>query len=482
MKSRAGDTARLYHELSSYWYEPGVLQLPPKDHQLVVRDFVTNDRPTFPAHTKSYAGGLPAVDLPDRWPAPDMPAIDALGGAIGAEQVFDLEQLGRLLHLSAGVVRVATRRDGRFFRFRPAGSAGGLFPLELYVAARGVAGLEDGVWWYDPVAHALRLVGPAPGGQSTALVVNGIPWRTGWRYAERGYRHLCWDAGTMLPHPMLLAASVGIEARLWTTFPDAEVARLLGADMAQELPLAVIALGPGVPAITPGGDAIRGTIDAAPLEFPLVTLAHRAGNTSELGEPWPTVPVLADLGGSASLDEVILGRGSARELDGSASLTRERLEATLTLGLRGARVPHWLAVSAVDGIQPGVYRWPDLDAPVRTGDLRDELWRACWEQDLCRTASAVVISAIDLDSIDDRGYREAQLAAGVASGRIQLAATALGVAVSAMSFMDPLIPELLGAEVGGLLLTCLGVAPRTTKRAGTPRHPTDVSEPGLGGS
>src|SRR6266508_1220324 len=30
------------------------------------------------------------------------------------------------------------------------------------------------------------------------LVLTGIPWRTGWKYTERGYRHLFWDAGMIL--------------------------------------------------------------------------------------------------------------------------------------------------------------------------------------------------------------------------------------------------------------------------------------------
>jgi hypothetical protein len=139
-------------------------------------------------------------------------------------------------------------------------------------------------------------------------------------------------------------------------------------------------------------------------------------------------------------------------------------------------VAHFVAVNGVDGMRPGVYRWPDLDVPVRAGDVRDELWVVCWEQDLCRDAGAVVASAIDLDTIDDRGYREAQIDAGIASGRLQLAATGLGFGASGMTFVDPELHALIGAPLAGLILTCLGVAPYRTKPAGTPRHPTDVSE------
>ena len=60
--------------------------------------------------------------------------------------------------------------------------------------------------------------------------MTGVPWRTGWRYRERGFRHIYWDAGTMLAQLLALADSTGLTARLFTTFPDAEVAALVGAD------------------------------------------------------------------------------------------------------------------------------------------------------------------------------------------------------------------------------------------------------------
>ena len=252
-----GDTARLYHRLSSYSGDPRAAWPTPIDHPLVRQDFAPNHRPTFPAHRKVYPDSIPTVELPTAWPPVHAPALDVLAGRHASPaRKLDLAGLARLLHLSAGVVRVAVRRDGRRFLFRPAGSAGGLFPLELYVAGRGVAGLPDGVYWYDPVAHSLRLVGPAPEGDATTIVVTGIPWRTGWRYAERGYRHMYWDAGTMLANTLALAEAGGYRPGFRTRFPDAAVARLVGADGTQEFPLAIVTIGRGAPAIGPGGEEI----------------------------------------------------------------------------------------------------------------------------------------------------------------------------------------------------------------------------------
>jgi SagB-type dehydrogenase family enzyme len=426
-----GRTARDYHRLTSV--SPETLE------PLVL------DLPAFPAPCKVYPDGPPTVALPDEW--------DARAG-------LDLAALARILHLSAGVVRTSRRPDGRFYHFRAAGSAGGRSPYEVYVAARGVAGLDDGVHWYDPVGHALRRVGPPAGGEATALVVTGIPWRTGWQYAERGFRHIYWDAGSMLAQTLALA---GPSARLFTRFPDAAVTRLVGADGVHEWPVALVALTPGAPAIDPGGDAVAGEVDTRPArEYPLVTRAQHAGDGDVLGGPWPDDPPAF-----AGLEDVILRRGSTRLMD-PVPVSRELFAACLGAGLPGR---HFVAVHAVDGVAPGLYEWPRL---VRAGDLREALFHVCMEQALARDAAFVVMAVADLEALDDRGYREAQLAAGIGDGRIHLAAFAGGAGATGMTFYDSELEALLGEPLAGLLFTCVGVPAYRGKRGGPPRAPVPI--------
>src|SRR5207247_810319 len=112
----------------------------------------------------------------------------------------------------------------------------------------------------------------------------------------------------------------------------------------------------------------------------------------------------------------------------------------------------------VTAVTSGLYRSPDLATPVRTGDLRQEMYHACMDQGLGCDAAFVVIAATEIATATHRSYREAQLAAGLAEGRLHLAAYALGAAASGMTFVDGLIPHLLGqANMEGLLLTCIGV-------------------------
>jgi hypothetical protein len=270
----------------------------------------------LPWFVKRFPGDLPRIRLPQELPPTAAPAVAVLAGtAETSRAVLDLAQLSRLLYLSAGVVRTMERPYG-LHPFRAAGSAGGRFPLEVYVAVPPGGPLPAGVHWYDPWNHALAQVGPAPRGGGPAMVVTGVPWRTGWRYRERGYRHVYWDAGTILAQLLVLADSAGLAAALYTRFPDGQVAATVGADRVHEIPVAVIGLDESAPAVEPGGPAAAGEVDAAPVEFPLATAAQRAGEGGRLGRPWERggpvrVPVLA----SAPVEDVIAARGSQRRMD-----------------------------------------------------------------------------------------------------------------------------------------------------------------------
>ena len=158
------------------------------------------------------------------WPPGRTPTTAILAGReADAAGVLDLEALAHLLHLSMRVVREAVRRDGRHYRLRATGSAGGLFPYEAYVAARGVPGLPDGVDWLDPLGPRLVSVGPAPDGRSTTLVLTGIPWRTGWRSTERGYRHLYWTSARSWSQLVAVAHQLGLPEVIRMVFPHTSV-------------------------------------------------------------------------------------------------------------------------------------------------------------------------------------------------------------------------------------------------------------------
>jgi SagB-type dehydrogenase family enzyme len=158
---------------------------------------------------------------------------------------------GPVLRDGAGVVRSQERRDygGGTIHWRAYSSAGALYPVEVYVAA------SDALYSFDPLEGALVRVRegdarPAVAQATVAeaetfVVVTGIHARTGWKYLERGYRHVWWDAGTLLANLLALAAAEGRSPRLYTAFADAELNEALGVDGVSEFAVAVLALDGG---------------------------------------------------------------------------------------------------------------------------------------------------------------------------------------------------------------------------------------------
>jgi SagB-type dehydrogenase family enzyme len=157
---------------------------------------------------------------------------------------LETSRAGHVLRDGAGVVRSQDRRDygGGTIHWRAYSSAGALFPVEAYVAT------ADGLFSFDPLTPGLVRVGDdvrvqlVPGAEEV-VALTGLHARTGWKYMERGYRHVWWDAGTMLANLLALAAAEGLAPQLHVGFVDAQVNEALGVDGENEYALALVELG-----------------------------------------------------------------------------------------------------------------------------------------------------------------------------------------------------------------------------------------------
>ena len=368
----------------------------------------------------------------------------------------DLEpgSMAHTLFYAAGV----TRRTGDVF-FRTAMSAGNLHPLELYV-------LDDtGVHHFAPDAFGLTPL--HDGTYRPTIVVTGIPWRTAWKYGERGYRHLYWDAGTMLAN--LLA--VRDDAIVHVDFDDDAIATVVGVDGVTEFPLAVVTLGhdelPEAPQPAPA------VIEAAPLSrqpitFTLITQTQRAG----IGEHSGTAPLRGHR--VDDVERVILRRGSTR-LFARDPVALDLLTSALA-DSDGDVIEHFVAVHAVDGLTPGTYVWRDNTLHLqRPGDLREVTQALCLHQPLGGDAAFTVFHCADLRSANPRAYRAAQLQAGVASGRAALAAFAAGAGATGLTFFDDQVSAFFRTELSCMLVTAVGVPAYRNKPGGTPGQPVELT-------
>ncbi len=166
--------------------------------------------------------------------------------------VIEVEQLSALLHAAYGV----TRPGAQPLRSVPSGGA--LYPLELYLLASRIRGLERGLYHFDPLAFDLEVqqvgvdVAPLldamiyrePVAQAQAVVfVTAMFWRTRFKYAQRGYRFALLEAGHVVQNLLLCATAFGFGSVPLGGFYDRQVSRFLSIDGVNEAPLYVVCIG-----------------------------------------------------------------------------------------------------------------------------------------------------------------------------------------------------------------------------------------------
>ncbi len=161
------------------------------------------------------------------------------------EYALPLAHLAALLEYSVGVTHLY--RDRYPLRAYP--SAGALHPLELYVFARRVENLPQGIFHYHPLEHRLfhlvegeleeSLVQAAYDQEfladaSVVLIFTVVYERTRRKYGYRAYRYVFIDLGAACENVYLVACGLGLGTVLVGAFDDDAVATLLGLDPEQE--------------------------------------------------------------------------------------------------------------------------------------------------------------------------------------------------------------------------------------------------------
>ncbi|MCL0041891.1 SagB/ThcOx family dehydrogenase [Peptococcaceae bacterium] len=168
-----------------------------------------------------------------------------------SDSPITIEQLSQLLWSAQGI----TDKIRNFFRAAP--SAGALYPLDVYVVAGNVSGLQPGVYCYLHKEHSLKLhksgdvrtelahaclnqmfIAPAP-----ALIVITVEYkRITRRYGERGIRYAHMEVGHIGQNLHLQAESLGLGTVVIGAFKDDEVSKVMSLPRQHE-PMYVMPFG-----------------------------------------------------------------------------------------------------------------------------------------------------------------------------------------------------------------------------------------------
>lgn len=461
---------------------------------------------TKPPLYKSYAG-LPQVPLP-RATSPETTVLEAVSGrAPNGDAPLGLPAVAQLLHYSAGLIKKSVLASVGEVHYRAAASAGALYPIELYLVCGDLPGLSAGVYHYAPATNSLTQLrtGDYRGNLAIAAVDDSLAsapatlastsvfWRSAWKYRSRGYRYCFWDNGTMLSNLLATANSLGQPTRVLCGFIDRAVDELLGVDSEQEASTCLVALGnPGVS--QPAGSNDVSSIDPGdlgftePIPYPDSDLLHTEAclDTAQEVSDWrASDPATRTQGlvhldiGSAPLGGAISQRGSTRRF-AREPIPLEQLSALLAASSMrmptdygGGLAEPYLIVNAVEGLTPGAYFYSresrELEL-LKEGEFREEAGHLCFEQALAADASVVVFFLVDLEQalgrLGNRGYRAAQLEAGVMGGNMYLCAHSLGLGATGMTFFDDAVTAFFSPHaVGKSLMFLVGLG-----RIGTPNR------------
>lgn len=169
------------------------------------------------------------------------------------EQPVTLQQVAQLLLSANGITHKFQART-----MRAAPSAGALYPIDLYVLAHHVTGLDSGLYHFRPKDSSLESVkagdhsaaiheaslgqesvGPSP----VTLVLTARFDRSTRKYADRGYRYAYIDAGAICENVYLQATSLGLGTVAVGAFYDDAMNKLIGIDGKSEATLLIMPVG-----------------------------------------------------------------------------------------------------------------------------------------------------------------------------------------------------------------------------------------------
>src|SRR5206468_1084570 len=177
---------------------------------------------------------LTSVSLPRNFPQPEEEPLMAISGRTSKTEPLNLglTELAELLYFSAGLTR-KYRFGSELHYMRAASATGALYPIELYVVAGDAAGLEAGVYHFDPLGFQLSRIragdyrselaeasNDAIAAAPATIAFTSLAWKNAWKYEARSYRHWFWDGGVIAANLMAVSASMGLPSRIVQGFVD----------------------------------------------------------------------------------------------------------------------------------------------------------------------------------------------------------------------------------------------------------------------
>ncbi len=208
-----------------------------------------------------------SIPLPKSFEPFDLNLPETLVGRVTARKLapcsLDLKCMAALLFYSYGITRDNT---GTKFphSFRTIPSGGALYPLEIYFSSKWIAGLDPGLYHYNPVKNCVEyirqgdlspeiadLLTPVQSNLAydTAVMffITGLFRRETFKYGPRGYRFVFLEAGHFAQNINLVSTAMKLGNVNICGYFDRETDKFLGIDGVSHSTIYMIGLGKRLP-------------------------------------------------------------------------------------------------------------------------------------------------------------------------------------------------------------------------------------------
>jgi SagB-type dehydrogenase family enzyme len=176
-----------------------------------------------------------------------------------SEASVSLDGISKLLHVTWGVQGYIDTDQFGSLPLKTSPSGGARHPIEVYLMALRVAGLDSGLYHYDARDHALEPIAsgataqqaraycadqPYAGRSAALFIMTGVFERTMWKYRHpRAYRVVLLDAGHLGQTFCLTATRMGLAPFSTAALKDTLIEEDLGIDGISESVLYVTGVG-----------------------------------------------------------------------------------------------------------------------------------------------------------------------------------------------------------------------------------------------
>ncbi|MDF5756348.1 SagB family peptide dehydrogenase [Spongiactinospora sp. TRM90649] len=461
-----------------YWHDTYL-----ESTEMITRSGVgVEGAPDDPPRFRGYPG-IRLCPLPQRIPD----AIGSLADAfldrpprITDPGVIEGHTLGTLLYYGYGLARVDMGPVSGWPYHRTVPSARCFYPTELYLWLPDGPDFAAGVYHYDQLHHALvplrdgdhrELIGDAVdadlAGASAVLILTSHLWKTAFRYRDYAFRLCTQEAGMVAGNLLMVASALGLTGAVHFRFLDEVLDRLVCLTEGEEQPLAVLPLHAAKEKAEPasllaGLAERRARLRTVPADLGLAGATYEMAVNSRIGDLGELQPIAAAPG--PDLARALRERNSGGTF---FKPTNEPVDAEVLHRLADAMLPYrsdtgsapmcrlYVIVQHVTGVEPGVYRLPDMD---RVTDLQpDRLGLGLGPPVMdMRSVNVLCYPVSDRREMTtrfgNRGFGVANADAGVVTQRLCVLAGAAGLAARPVNgYHVPAVQNLLGITDPALL-------------------------------